>query len=86
MSTVRIKVGDKNIIGTNIRRLRLKKKLHQTVLAKMVIDEGVPFSRECLVKIEGGRQHITLDQLNSIRGILGCTYEDLLSESMIEQW
>ena len=79
-SKQRIKVGEKNVIGANIRRLRLKKRIHQTELAKTVINEGIPFSRECLVKIEGGRQHISLEQLNGIRQILECTYDDLLTE------
>lgn len=86
MSSQRIKVGEKNVIGANIRRLRLKRRMHQTDLAKTVIKEGVPFSRECLVKIEGGRQHISLDQLNCIRSILNCSYEDLLGEEHLEDY
>lgn len=79
-SKQRIKVGDKNVIGNNIRRLRLKKRIRQTEMAKTLVDEGIPFSRECLVKIEGGRQHISLEQLNGIREILECSYDDLLME------
>ena len=83
-SKQRIKVGEKNVIGANIRRLRLKKRIHQTELAKTVINEGIPFSRECLVKIEGGRQHISLEQLNSIRDILECSCDDLLNEKWLQ--
>ena len=32
------------------------------------------------VKIEGGRQHISLEQLKAIREILGCSYDDLLED------
>ena len=45
-------------IGANIRRLRLEKRMGQTELVRLVQLEGIPMSRECLVKIERGVQHI----------------------------
>lgn len=39
---------------------------------------GTPITRESLVKIEGGRQHIFASQLEVIRDILGVSYDDLL--------
>ena len=38
-------------IGANIRRLRLEKHMKQTELVRL---EGIPMTRECLVKIERG--------------------------------
>ena len=45
-------------IGANIRRLRLEKHMKQTELVRLVQLEEIPMTRECLVKIERGVQHI----------------------------
>ena len=42
--------------------------------------QGVPITRECLVKIERGIQHIQLQQLRAIRDVLDTTYDELLAE------
>ena len=39
---------------------------------------GTPITRESLVKIEEGRQHIFASQLEVFRDILGASYDDLL--------
>ena len=39
---------------------------------------GVPITRESLVKIERGAQHIRMSQLRAIREVLGTTYDELL--------
>lgn len=70
-----------NIIGPNIRRLRKQQSINCTQLARMVRDEGVTLSREALVKIEAGRQHIDLQQLNAICYILKVKYADILTEA-----
>ena len=40
----------------------------------------VAITREALVKIEGGRQHIKLSQLRGLKKVLGVSYEDILDE------
>ena len=40
--------------------------------------ENVPLTREALVKIERGIQHIQASQLRAIRNVLGTTYDELL--------
>jgi hypothetical protein len=40
--------------------------------------QGISMTRECLVKLERGIQHITVTQLRGIRDCLGTTYEELL--------
>jgi len=40
--------------------------------------QGIPITRECLVKIERGIQHIQVQQLRAIRDVLETTYEKLL--------
>lgn len=68
-------IDNDNIIGSNIRRIRLEKGIGQTELVKQLQLIDVDITRETLVKIESGRQHIKLDQLVGIRMILGVSYE-----------
>lgn len=69
---------DKIRIGRNIRAIRLKKKMGQTQLVCQLQLEGVEITRESLVKIEQGIQHIYASQLRGIRDALGTTYDELL--------
>lgn len=43
---------------------------------------GVEISRETLVKIEGGRQHIKLSQLQGMKELLDVSYEIILEEKL----
>ncbi|CAI3432668.1 helix-turn-helix transcriptional regulator [Enterococcus cecorum] len=73
------KIIDKeNVIDSNIRRVRLEKGIGQTELIRDLQLRKIAITRETLVKIEGGRQHIKLDQLKAIKDILQVSYEDLL--------
>lgn len=65
-------------IGGNIRRIRLESGIGQTELVRMLQLHGVDMTRETLVKIERGIQHITGSQLRGIRNCLDTTYDDLL--------
>lgn len=65
-------------IGANIRRLRQAKELRQTELVGLLQLEGVSMTREALVKIERGAQHIQASQLRAIKNALGVTYDELL--------
>ena len=67
-------------IGANIRRIRKGKKIKQVELVRLLQLEGVEMSRETLVKIERGKQHIRATQLRAIRDALGTTYDELLTE------
>lgn len=67
-------------IGKNIREIRKAKGIGQTELVRMLDLQGVPITRECLVKIERGIQHIQLQQLRSIKDALGTTFDKLLAE------
>lgn len=74
------KIKQDNIIhiGGNIRKIRLDKKIKQTELVRMLQLHDVNVTRECLVKIERGVQHITATQLRGIRDCLDTTYDELL--------
>ena len=71
--------SDENInIGKNIRKIRLNKKLGQTELIRLLQLQGISMTRESLVKIERGIQHIYASQLKAIKEILETTYDELL--------
>lgn len=65
-------------IGKNIKDIRKHKKIKQAdVVSKMQL-MGVDITRESLVKIERGIQHIYATQLKAIKEILDTTYDELL--------
>lgn len=73
------KIIDKeNIIGSNIRQIRLEKGIGQTEFVRELQLSKIAMTRETLVKIEGGRQHIKLNQLRAIKKVLQVSYEELL--------
>lgn len=65
-------------IGQNIRKIRKQKKIGQTELIQILQLNGVTMTRETLVKIERGIQHIQASQLKAIRDALETTYDELL--------
>lgn len=67
-------------IGANIRAIRKRQKMKQTELVQLLQLEGVAMTREALVKIERGTQHIQASQLRGIRNALHTTYDELLAE------
>lgn len=52
--------------------------MKQTELVGLLQLEGVSMTREALVKIERGDQHIQASQLRAIKHALGTTYDELL--------
>ena len=67
-------------IGTNIREIRKARNIRQTELVQLLQLQGVEMTRETLVKIERGIQHIQASQLRGIRDALQTTYDALLEE------
>ena len=68
-------------IGANIRRIRKEQGIGQTELVRLLQLAGVEMTRETLVKIERGIQHIQASQLRGIRDALNTTYDALLADS-----
>ncbi|MBQ9091441.1 MAG: helix-turn-helix transcriptional regulator [Anaerotignum sp.] len=68
-------------IGQNIRSIRQAKGIGQTELVRMLQLQGIDMTRESLVKIERGIQHIYASQLKGIRDALETTYDALLKET-----
>lgn len=77
MATQKIK-QDEIQIGQNIRRVRLAKGIGQTELVRRLQLQGIAITRETLVKIERGTQHIQAVQLRGIRDALDTSYDELL--------
>lgn len=71
-------IDNDNIIGSNIRRIRLEKGIGQTELVKQLQLMDVDITRETLVKIESGKQHIKLEQLKAIKKVLEKKYDDII--------
>ncbi len=69
---------DNILIGENIRRIRKEKGIKQVDLVRKIQLYGIDMTRESLVKIERGIQHIYASQLKAIRDALDTTYDDLL--------
>ena len=67
-------------IGENIRSIRKRKGMAQTELVQRLQLIDVTMTRETLVKIERGIQHIRASQLKGIRDVLETTYDELLKE------
>ena len=72
-------------IGKNIRRIRKERKIGQTALVRQLQLSGVDMTRETLVKIERGIQHIQAQQLYAIKDALETTYDELLRPEEIDE-
>lgn len=77
MEETRIK-QDEIFIGKNIREVRLEKGIGQTELVRRLQLQGIDITRETLVKIERGIQHLKASQLRAIKIELNTTYDRLL--------
>ena len=69
---------DEIFIGKNIRRIRKEKGIRRTEMVALLQLENVMITREALVKIERGIQHIQATQLRAIKNVLETTYDELL--------
>ena len=78
MENQKIKNDENNTIGKNIREARQKLNIGQTEMVSRLQLLDIKMTRETLVKIERGIQHIQLEQLKGIKQILEVSYEDLL--------
>ncbi len=74
----KIKQDENGNIGKNIRSIRIARGIGQTELVRLLDLQGISITRECLVKIERGIQHVQVKQLKAIKNELETTYEELL--------
>lgn len=69
---------DQICIGKNIREIRISKGMGQTELVRKNQLRGITMTRETLVKIERGVQHIYATQLKAIKELLDTSFDELL--------
>lgn len=74
----KVKQDENGNIGKNIREIRIARGIGQTELVRLLDLQGIPITRECLVKIERGIQHVQVQQLRAIKNELNTSYEELL--------
>ena len=84
MLQVKIKDDTGNTIGQNIRRIRKSRNIGQTALVRDLQLLDIDMTREALVKIERGIQHIQLSQLKGIRDVLQTTYDELMLSRLVD--
>lgn len=78
MKPRRLPLGDMNIIGANITRIRLEKCIKQKELLARLQSGGMDITASCLSKIEGQTRMITDKDLIIIAKALGVNPEELL--------
>ena len=78
MGEQKIKSDNTISIVKNIREIRIAKKIGQTELVRLLDLQGISITRESLVKIERGTQHIYASQLKGIKEVLQTSYDKLL--------
>ncbi len=78
MKELKIKSDTQILVGDNIREIRKSKNVGQTELVRLLDLQGITITRESLVKIERGIQHIYASQLKGIKNALNTTYDELL--------
>ena len=66
-------------VGENIRKLRLKSKLTQEMLAAKLQLEGCDITRSAVAKIEVGQRHLYPDEIMLIKKILNTGYEEIFN-------
>lgn len=75
--------NSKNIIGANLKKFRLIKKLTQTDLATKLQSQGYEFDRITILRIENGLRFVPDYEVKILFETLNVTYDALL-EKMID--
>ncbi len=70
--------GQKNIIGKNLKKIRLSKKLTQNDIAAMLQLQGYEFDRITISRIENGLRFVPDYEVRILCKILNIAYSDLL--------
>ena len=71
--------GSKNIIGKNLKKIRLERNLTQSDIAAALQLKGYEFDRITILRIENGLRFVTDYEVKILCEVLGVSYEDLLN-------
>lgn len=67
----------KALVGSNIKKLRERKKLTQEQVAAKLQLSGCDITRSAVAKIESGQRHVYPDEIILLREILGVEYSEI---------
>ena len=73
-------------MGKILGKLRISKGMGQTELVRKIQLRGITMTRETLVKIERGVQHIYATQLKAIKELLDTSFDELLNRYHGNAW
>ena len=71
--------GRKNIIGKNLKKIRLERNLTQSDIAAALQLKGYEFDRITILRIENGLRFVPDYEVKILCEVLGVSYEDLLN-------
>lgn len=71
--------GSKNIIGKNLKKIRLERNLTQSDIAAALQLKGYEFDRITILRIENGLRFVPDYEIKILCEVLGVSYEDLLN-------
>ena len=81
MKPRRLPLGEMNVVGANITRIRMEKNIKQKELLAKLQSNGMDITGSCLSKIEGQTRMVTDKELLVLASALGVEAGDLLMES-----
>lgn len=80
MKQLRINQRTNNLVGTNIKKLRLKRRLRNAdIVAKLQL-EGVEITSSTYSKVENGTNNPSVDLLIALTDILQCDFNAFFSQ------
>lgn len=68
----------KNIIGKNLKKIRLNRKLTQNDIAKKLQFKGYEFDRVTILRIEKGLRFVPDYEIKMLCEVLDISYDELL--------
>lgn len=71
--------GSKNIIGKNLKKIRLERNLTQSDIAAALQLKGYEFDRITILRIENGLRFVPDYEVKILCEVLRVSYEDLLN-------
>ena len=70
-------INYERLLGQNIRKLRMKRKLSQEQISAQLQVRGCDITRSAFAKMEVGQRHIYPDELKIIKEILAVSFDEL---------
>jgi transcriptional regulator with XRE-family HTH domain len=71
------------LVGRNVRRLRDAQGLTQADVAERLVEQGLPFRQQTIVKIEKGQRPLRQREARAIASALDVLVDDLDAEEMV---